>query len=78
MTPPYFTSSPNKMQKFLDAREDLRNQTLIRAIQISTTRFRRPMVVFGNGHLTMTGETLRRELGEPINVDLKDSCRSHP
>jgi hypothetical protein len=74
IAPSSFLESPNGTNRLVDAQQDLRNRSLLRAIQISMKKYSAPVVFYGSGHLAELGIDLEKYIGKAVNVDLKDRC----
>jgi hypothetical protein len=61
--------------KMADYQNEIRNQSLIKAIQLSTNKYEKPAVLYGSGHLGQVGKTLETYLGKPKNVDFDSACK---
>jgi len=73
--PSVYATDPKGTNRLADLQDRLRNQSLLRAVQIATKNYARPMVVFGSGHLSAIGNDIEKSLGPPVKVDFKNTCR---
>lgn len=73
---PSIVAKTRRASNFIaDKQNEIRNQSLVRAIQIASTKFKNPAVVYGSGHLGQVGKTLGKHMGKPTNVDFDSACK---
>ncbi len=58
-----------------DKQNEIRNQALVKAMQIASKKFKNPAVMYGSGHLGQIGKTLEEKMGKPTNVDFDSACK---
>jgi hypothetical protein len=74
-SPSIVANPARESNKMADFQNEIRNQSLIKAIQISSSKYKRPAVIYGSGHLGQIGKTLESYLGKPTNVDFDSVCK---
>jgi hypothetical protein len=73
--PSIVAKNERKSNRMADAQNEIRNQSLVKAIQISSMKFKNPAVIYGSGHLGQIGETLEEHLGKPTNINFESDCK---
>lgn len=58
ITPSIYLAKPLGSNLVVDIHEDLRNRSLLKAIQVSSSVYKKPLALFGHGHLAVLGSSL--------------------
>ncbi len=58
-----------------DEIEPFRNQSILKAIQVSQSHYKSPTVVFGSGHLAVIGPTLESKSKQTIQIEARNGCK---
>ena len=74
-SPSIVTDTPRGSNKLADFQNEIRNKSLVKAIQISSSNYQSPTVIYGSGHLGQIGQTLETYLGKPKNIDFDSACK---
>lgn len=72
-TPSIYLAKPLGSNLVVDIQDDLRNRSLLKAIQVSSSVYEKPLALFGSGHLAVLGSSLEKNLGE-VKLGYKPSC----